>query len=278
MADEALSTLAKHRGETVALIVLLILSFLLLSIWAFAVPVYEAPDEPHHWNYARYLHDHWTLPLYSGAMAEGNSPPLYYLLVAPVAADTPAPKRIVDSSYQSPHPPRFFDETARNLSLYWPIRAARLITLALSTCTVLFCYLAGREATGRATTGLLAGGLAAFLPQFTFRGMNVSNDALVTLTCAAATYLTVRLIRRGFTWRLGLAAAIVVALAFLSKTNAIFLPVPVGLAIFTAPGTWRQRFARLSVLGVSLLIAAPWLIRNQLLYGDPLASRIMLTV
>jgi hypothetical protein len=35
---------------------------------------------------------------------------------------------------------------------------------------------------------------------------------------------------------------------------------------------------RLSVLGIAFLIVFPWLARNQILYGDPLASRKMLEV
>jgi 4-amino-4-deoxy-L-arabinose transferase-like glycosyltransferase len=138
--------------------------------------------------------------------------------------------------------------------------------------------MAGVEATGDETTGMLVGGIVAFLPQFTFRGMNVSNDSLVTMTCAAVTYLVVRLIKRGFTWPLGIIAAIVTALAFLSKISAIFLPIPLSLAILSTQDTWRLRLGRLSVLGIAFLIVAPWLIRNQILYGDPLANRIMLTV
>lgn len=260
------------------LIVLMIVSASLLSVWAFAVPIYEAPDEPHHWRYANYLHDNWRLPVFSRVLVEANSPPLYYLLVAPFAADSAEPNKIINNAYQSPLPPRWFDDSITDFGKYWPIRLARFVSVAISTLTVLFCYMAGVEATGDETTGMLVGGIAAFLPQFTFRGMNVSNDSLVTMTCAAVTYLVVRMIKRGFNWRLGIIVAIVTALAFLSKINAIFLPVPVSLAILGAPGTWRARLGRLSVLGIALLIVAPWLIRNQILYGDPLANHIMLTV
>ncbi len=261
-----------------SLVGLLAVSVTLLCIWAFAVPVYEAPDEPHHWRYANYLHDTWQLPPYTPELAEANSPPLYYILTAPFAADTAEPKPIVNSDLQSPRPPRFFDETARDWARYWSIRWPRMVSVFISALTVLFCYLAGVEATGSPATGVLVGGLVALLPQFTFRGMNVSNDSLVTMTCAVTTYACVRLVKRGFTWRMGVLAAIAVAAAFLSKTNAIFLPAPVGLAILATPGTWKVRLLRLSLLGISLVVAAPWLIRNQLLYGDPLASRVMLTV
>jgi len=260
------------------LIGLLSVSTGLLLIWAFVVPIYEAPDEPHHWRYAHYLHENRVLPLYTPELVEANSPPLYYLLAAPFAFDTVEPKAILNEQYQSPAPPRWFDDSSRDIGKHWPIRSARLISVVISTITVLFCFLLGKEATGSETTGLLTGGIVAFLPQFSFRGMNVSNDSLVTMLCAIVTYLTIRLVKRGFTWRLGIIAAVISALAFLSKTNAIFLPIPLSLAIITTQGTWKTRLWRLSVLGLALLIVSPWLVRNFILYGDPLASHIMLIV
>ena len=261
------------------LIILLAASTILLVLWSFVIPVFEAPDEPHHWHYAIYLNKNRELPLYTPELAEANSPPFYYLVISPLAFDTSEPTPIINRNFESPAPPRWFDDSSRDFGKYRSIRLARIATLILSVLTVLFCYLAGLEATGNMTTGLLTGGLIAFLPQFTFRGMNISNDSMVALMCAITTYLLIRLIKRGFTWRIGILAAVTSALAFLSKTNAIFLPIPLALAILTTQGIWKSRLGRLFALGgIFFLIVAPWLIRNQVLYGDPLASRIMLTV
>ena len=41
---------------------LLAAAFVLFATWSLVVPINEAPDEPAHWQYARYLHDHWRLP------------------------------------------------------------------------------------------------------------------------------------------------------------------------------------------------------------------------
>jgi 4-amino-4-deoxy-L-arabinose transferase-like glycosyltransferase len=126
---------------------------------------------------------------------------------------------------------------------------------------------------------LLVGGLVAFWPMFTFRGMNVSNDALVAMLSALALYLIVRLIKRGFTWGIGIFAALAVAGAFLSKTNAIILPVPLLLALISEKASWRAKLLRVGALGAMMLvIVAPWLIRNQHLYGDLLGQRAWLTV
>lgn len=55
--------------------VLVALGALLMLTWSLVVPVSEAPDEPHHWMVARYMHDHWSLPHYDASLVEANQPP-----------------------------------------------------------------------------------------------------------------------------------------------------------------------------------------------------------
>ena len=154
---------------------LLAVAFALLVAWSLVVPVFEAPDEPDHWQYARHLHDTLRLPIYSPSFLEGNSPPLYYGLVAPLATSNALPLRInwnVPIGHEEHLSGlRYYVSQRGDLGRYWNVRAARLLTCLMSLATVVFCWLAGREATGRHETGLLAAGLVAFLPQFAFRGM-----------------------------------------------------------------------------------------------------------
>lgn len=248
--------------------------------WTLAVPLFEAPEEPAHWQYARHLRDDWRLPVFGPGFVEANSPPLYYLAIAPLATRSEEPPPLMIESASGSllmlAPPRLYQNSVEDLERYWPIRAARLVSVALSSATVWFCFLAGVAATGRRTTGLLAAGLVAFLPQFTFRGTNVSNDALVTMCAAAALYLLIVMAQRGFTWTRGLTIAAVIAAAFLSKVSAVFLPVPVGLAIITERGVPLVRRVRhLTVLLFGLVLVLPWVSRNYLLYGDPLAEAAM---
>ena len=251
----------------------------LLLIWAFAVPIFEAPDEQSHWEIARYLYDHHRLPFYDSHLVEANQPPLYYVLIAPFAKPTPWPPSgmFTDSQgrYLPIYPPKVWVNTDPNFHKFWPIRKARLLTVLFSILAVVFCYLAGAELTRRPMTGFLAAGLMAFLPQFLYRGMNVSNDALVTATSAVALYAIVCVLQRGYSVRLGVVTAMLIAMAFLSKVNAISLVGPFGLAIVWERSPWLIRLRRLSVFAVSLAIVSPWLIRNQILYGDVLASKQM---
>jgi 4-amino-4-deoxy-L-arabinose transferase-like glycosyltransferase len=146
----------------------------------------------------------------------------------------------------------------------------------MALAAVFLCGLAAREVTGRDSTALLAAGFAAFLPQFTFRGMNVSNDVLVAAMSAWFLYLIVRLVTRGFTWRIGVLATVALAGAFLSKINAICLAPVLVLAIVSEPEPWRERVRHLAVVaGLAILFVLPWCYRNVVLYGDPFASGAM---
>jgi 4-amino-4-deoxy-L-arabinose transferase-like glycosyltransferase len=261
-------------------ILLLVASAALLTAWSFVVPIFEAPDEQAHWQYARYLHVNKTLPFYDKQSLEANSPPLYYLVIAPFAAYSDIPPSLNwngPEGHAIPALPRLYQNSYSDYVRYWPIRAARLVTVLISLVTVLFCYASGLEATGREATGLLAGALAAFLPQFTFRGMNVSNDAMVTAMGAVVLYCLVRMIKQGVTQKRAIAAAIGIAAAFLAKTSAIFLPIPFAMVVLTQEADWKSRLKGLGALSVTFALVAPWLIRNQLLYGDPLARKAMLT-
>src|SRR5262249_58252231 len=110
------------------------------------------------------------------------------LAVAPLATYSDIPPVLgwsVPEARIMPAVPRLFQNSNSDYVRYWPIRAVRLATVLISLITVLFCYLSGVEATGRESTGLLAGAFTAFLPQFTFRGMSVTTDASVTPAHAA---------------------------------------------------------------------------------------------
>jgi 4-amino-4-deoxy-L-arabinose transferase-like glycosyltransferase len=251
---------------------LLLSSFILMVAWSFVIPVFEAPDEPAHWRYARYVHHNHTLPYYSAADPEAHSPPLYYLLVAPFARHSEVPPRLTwrdsDGTVNLPSPPRIMQNSFSDFDKYWPIRITRLVTILISLVTILFCYNVSVEMTGRESTGLLAGSLAAFLPQFTFRGMNVSNDALVSAFGSITIYIIVRMVKRGTNWKVAFACSVAMAGAFLSKASAIFFPASFALAVMTDGIPWTKKLKLLCTLGISALLAAPWLIRNKMLYGE----------
>ncbi len=261
---------------------LLVAAFALFAAWSLVVPINEAPDEPAHWKYARYLHDHWRLPYYAPGFEEANSPPLAYALFAPLATDVSSPDMVVgrrpDGALMSLADPRMFLNTGEDYQRYWPQRLARLLAAAISVGTVCFVWSAGVAAGGR-DVGLIAALVVALLPMFAFRAGHVSNDALVGCFAAAATWGMVRLIREPFSWRVAWWTSAAIGLAYMAKISAIALVPPFAFALVASDSAaaWRVRAWRLSALALAGAIVAPWSIRNVVLYGDPFASDAMRT-
>jgi 4-amino-4-deoxy-L-arabinose transferase-like glycosyltransferase len=257
-------------------------AFAVFGTWSLVVPINEAPDEPAHWQYARYLHDNWSLPRYAPGFEEGNSPPLAYALFAPLASDASSPDIILarrpDGSWWSMAPPRTFLNSDHDMWRFWPQRLARLLACATSVGTVMFIWRAGVLAGGPAA-GLVAALFALFLPMFAFRAGHVSNDAPLACLSALATWGMVRQVTGSFSWSVALWTSLTVGLAYMSKISAIALVPPLALALFlAAPASlWRVRLTRLTALGLAAVVVAPWSIRNVVLYGDPFASEAMRT-
>ncbi len=271
--------LEPRTSRWLSLAVLMFVCTILLVIWAFLVPIFESPDEPHHWNNAQYINAHLELPPYNGVYEEGNQAPLYYLLMSPLASRTATPPllaRIVNGRFDVPCPPHIFENCPADLHKYWPIRRVRLATAGLSLIGVLFTAVTAFEITQSMLCALISAALIGFLPQFDFRGATVNNDAAVAVFSAIATYFIVRMTVRGFEMIPALFGSIAIALAFLSKINAIVLAPPFLACILLTASDWKTRVRRSGLLVFSGLIVLPWLIRNKELYGDFLASRAML--
>jgi 4-amino-4-deoxy-L-arabinose transferase-like glycosyltransferase len=260
---------------------MIVVAAIFMVAWSLAVPVFEAPDEPAHWQVARYVFDHQKLPLYDATMVEANQPPIYYLLIAPFARPSDEPTRATwidgDDTMRQTFPPRWYLNTSQDLSRYRPIRVARLVTVFMGAIALVFVYLSAVEATASHRVGLLAVGLVGFLPQFSFRAGTISNDTLLVTFSAVATWLTIRIVRRGFSWWWGAAAAAAFGFAYLTKVNAICLGPPLALAILLDRVPLVQRLRHLAVFAVTALVVAPWSLRNIYLYGDAVASNAMTT-
>jgi 4-amino-4-deoxy-L-arabinose transferase-like glycosyltransferase len=251
-----------------AILVVLAATALTLITWSVVVPAWESADEPTHWGYANYIHDHGALPPYQVLPLAAYEPPLYYALISPIASDGLRIRQVTGGTGV-----RAFTGAANDLLDNAPLHLARLATVVISLLTVFFVYLAGREATGRRTTGVAAAILVGLWPEFAFRGMTVSPDAMVAMAGAGATYLIVRGVRRGFSHRLCTVIGIVIGVAILSKLTGPAVLAGAGVAILGERGaSIRQRVGRLTPLLLAPAMIAPWLLYNQVRYGAPYAK------
>lgn len=253
---------------------MLLLHLALAAAFSVTIPLGEAPDEPAHLSYARFIAQHGRLP---ATLAEREAagyrsawPSLYHTLAAgPLAAVGDAPPTRLKAVGDTPR--RLIPTNGQTIAAYlhttdeaWPWRGlplawhlSRFISVGLSTLAVAVTYAVAWQVTRRRGLALSAAALHATLPQALFTGSVVSDDTLlvllsglILLTMVAATRQAAR---PGVGRFLGLGALL--GLATVAKYNA--LPLWAIVAGWTAWLTLRRRKPSDSrVLGLAIRLGA----------------------
>ncbi len=284
---------------------LLILAvYLALAVGYSAVlPLGEAPDEADHYAYIVYLGVNRSLPL-GPMVTQGKHPPLYHATAAALTAWTGLDFTFLRSNPDAAplgpdKPPNFFIHT-RLEAFPWregalALHLTRLLSVALGAVTLWATWRLGLEVfPQRPAIGLIAAAFLAALPGFLFISASANNDnaagaagALVVLFCAMT-------LSHGLHWGRTTLLGLFLGLGLLSKVGTLALWP---LAMLAIGGAWwlsatavdhrsagsdtdekirPQRRSLLTVFahlalayGIGVLLAAPWLLRNWRLYGDP---------
>ena len=249
-------------------------------LFAGLTPRWQAPDEPAHYNYIRYLATEKGFPeLVAGCYDEAylaelkrrkfpldltidsvcyefHQPPLYYLLAAPI----------------------YYLSSGSLL-------AVRLVSVALGAGVVVFAFLIARTLFPH-NLAIPLGTMAfvAFVPMHVAILASVNNDALAELILAALLLLLVRCLldKNPLSIKQSLLIGLLLGLGLLTKVT-IYIAVPL-VAMMLALRAWidiREAgfgYVRLIVkelikdglmiYSLALLVALPWFARNAALYGD----------
>lgn len=164
--------------------------------------------------------------------------PLYYVVLAP--------------GYELGHSGGTFTE------LFW----MRLVSALLGAVVVVAAYGTVREIVpSRPELAVLGALLVAMQPMFSFISGAVNNDVGVNALAAVLVYLTVRMLRRGLTWRLAMALGICAALTPIMKgTGEALLPaVAISLvAVVAIRHSRRELLTGVVALGSFLAVGAVW--------------------
>lgn len=284
----------------------LLLSLYLLLTWGFSIatPLFEAPDEHHHYFTVQYIADTGRLPTTlqnNLARQEAAQPPLYYLLAAALIApiNTGA---VADQLWPNPYADILHAQPTANVNAFihtpaetWPWQgyalAAHLLRAMnglIGLCTLLFVYGSGRLLWPTAPTkALLATALVAFLPQFLFLHGAINNDGLIICLSSAVLWQLLRLWYTAVTPPRLLLLGSAIGLAILTKmTGLLLLVLAAGVIINlwlrttqennlsdnTTPHL-RPLLLHLLLLIMPTLLISGWLLwRNWALYGDPTAT------
>lgn len=217
-----------------------------------------APDERQHANYVKHLLTEGTIPVLKpgtpdfGETYQSHQPPLYYMLAAGWAKASGA-----DPAEQSG-------------------KRIRYLNALFGAVTLLGVFYAARWGLGRDDIGVAAMAFVGFNPMFVSLNAAITNDALLYALCTWGFALSLKVAdgsgpKRDLLW-----LAAVCGLATLTKISGIVLLPVAAIAVYLRKTEDRQeKLVNLGlVLGGGLLIAAPWLLRNNSLYGDPLGLKI----
>ncbi|MGH2468502.1 MAG: glycosyltransferase family 39 protein [Chloroflexota bacterium] len=269
-----------------ALPALLLAGFFVLGL-AFSVinPLWEALDEPEHFQYVKFLAERHTLPsggellpsLVDRPPNELFQPPLYYALEAPFVAGIDLTRNVswVRNPYFTwPDHPNRNAVAVHTLTEAWPYHGMvlgahimRAVSVMMGTLTLALIWLTARRLLG-VRLGLFAALLAGLTPVFLLSSASIDNDNAAALTSALALALLVRVLyteQRLAGWFVAVGASL--GLALLAKTNtAVLLPLPVVAALILAlreravkrPGCAWRCVARLAGCAAGVAAVAGW--------------------
>lgn len=280
-----------NKGNAFALTLVLVMYLLLGITFSLVVPIFEAPDEPSHFEYVRFIAQRRALPTeaqpgHPEHIQTAGHPPLYYffgaLLISPI--DTTDYTGWSKNPYFSYGPDtlganvfqhtRAEDFPFQQTSL--AVHVLRLMSLAFGAGTILATYLLAREFFPDASwVALGASALVAVLPQFIFISASVNSDTLVNFLAAIGMIQVARAARGEIVRpREFFLFGVTLGLANLAKASALVLLPMAAVAILGGLGTrdWRLGLRAGGIVAVGFVfVAGWWYVRNQMLFGDPLA-------
>lgn len=277
----------------------IVLFYLILgSLFAVYTPPWQAPDEPAHYNYVRYLADEGQFPV----LHMGDYPHAYLEEIK--AAKFPPTLSIDPIRYEFHQPPLYYALLAPVYALsQGSLLALRLVSVLLGAGIVLLTYAIGRRVfPARPGLALAAAAFLAFLPQHLATVSQVGNDVLAELLLAATLYVLVGWGLRTRDWGLGSgerkgggsgadshvtnlpiyqstsfplpALGLLLGLILITKTTA-YIAVPLAAAAliwrwWQERAGWRRIVGEAAVILLpAALIVLPWYARNVSIYGWP---------
>jgi 4-amino-4-deoxy-L-arabinose transferase-like glycosyltransferase len=184
---------------------------------------------------------------------EAHQPPLYYILGVP------------------------FYLLGKVVRMKNPCEMVRLLSLIVGAISIIVTYFAVLSAFPRRNgTAIGASGFAALLPTHVMLTSSVSNDSLMELMFGIGLLTLAKIVADGPRLYRTILLGLILGAGILTKTTCILL-YPLAVVAY-----WlSERRAKTGLkcvlyhieiaFGISLLVGGWWLVRNQHIYGDPLA-------
>jgi hypothetical protein len=281
------------RNSRLAIWLGAIYAFVVSLLFGLTNPPLQAPDEAAHLAYVNYLVESRSLPNQlddaNAVHGEGHQHPLYYIAAALLAGVTNSASTIQilehmpeASRMEAAVTSKISFESQQDRVSFYLLRSFGALLLGLLVIQI------GRLAIAFRVNPAWPVLFACTLPQLLFIGSAINNDVLAALLSATAILSLVQFLQnrvenvRNSFLQITYCGAWAGA-AFLTKKSALIL-LPAGLLVMLVlltstkarevPGAKSPSTAvpLLCFFAGWLILAVPLLIRNQFLYGDPLAT------
>jgi 4-amino-4-deoxy-L-arabinose transferase-like glycosyltransferase len=248
------------------LIAVVLIYFLIGSLYIFYTPAWQAPDEPAHFNYVRQLAA-GRLPVIERGDYDQD-----YLMTVVFISGFSEQYALEPISYEDWQPPLYYLlQTVNYVAAGGALPALRFFSLLLGAGVVILAYaivlkLAPNEQWLALTTAVFV----AFLPQHMAMTSSINNDALAELLLAAILYGLV-VIGQAERWRRRemLILGVLLGLGYLTKGSVYPVSAVVVLVlVWRFWGQWQQLLrAGLWVFVPAFGLGSLWWIRNMAVYG-----------
>jgi 4-amino-4-deoxy-L-arabinose transferase-like glycosyltransferase len=281
-----------HLPSERLLVGVILAAYLALAVGFSLGPIFEGPDEIEHYRYIRTIAEKGTLPdPFGQPRGEYHQAPLYYLLAAPFALGiNDRDFAQIDGRLNPYHGSQINVPSNDNRNVYLHTRAEafpydhsptaravhliRVFSVLLGLGVVMTSYAVFRILwPDRPDRRLLALGAVAFWPQFLYQSSVISNDVLLYLLATICLWLLLRQLRDGPSRRGMFWLGMVLGAILLTKVSAVFIALPVGLALLLNRHAWRLVPITLAAL---LSVAGWWYGRNAIVYNDATGTQAVL--
>ncbi len=271
----------RSEGELLRwLLPAVVLVYLVLGLF-FAVytPAWQAPDEPAHYNYVRYVAEQGRFPV----LKAGDYPAAYLEEIK--ARHFPQEMSIAPIRYEFHQPPLYY---LLGTAIYWIFGGAllplRLFSVLLGALLLFVAWWTVSEVVPhRPLLALGATAFVAFVPMHLAMTAAANNDTLAELLLALVLLFAIRYLKSGAESRLPDAGqrrmrllvllGVTTGLGLVTKSS-VYVALPLVLAAILARHLWLDRRPISEPVGdaavyllPSLALALPWWLRNLALYG-----------